>query len=301
MVESCPLPNPVLEKYLRVDYSKQTGTRDDEWPPSFNIEYVNLVLVPQEKMPLVKAGAEEKILFHILGNITCITGQRLGLSDILAFDSDRVTVINGGPGAGKTTLATKLRKEWACRQLFTGFRLTLYVPLREPIARLSENIDDLLNYFGEKCNKADRELVKSNGGAGVLFILDGWDELRLSCRGEQQFFPKLISGRTLPGSKAVVLSRPGASIDILRHADQVIEVLGFTKEQVNHYIQMDFAADREGATQLIDDLEKYPNIASACYVPINLAIVCYVYKALDFNLPLTITEVYQWFIIHTVK
>ena len=295
-----PLPEPLLEKYLRAYYSKGSESQKDDWPPSFHIEYVNLVLVQQKKMPLAKARAKKAISLSVHGQIEHISGQRVGLNDILTSDDDRVTIVNGGPGAGKTTLAKKLRKEWAGQQLLTKFRLTLYIPLREPIVRLSENVNDILNYFGERCNEADRELIKSEEGAGVLFILDGWDELRLSCRGEQQFFPRLISGNIMPGSKVMVLSRPGASIDILRHADQVIEVLGFTRDQVKKYIHMYFADEDEGASKLISDLERYPNVASTCYVPINLAIVCHVYHALDFNLPLTITEVYQWFIIHTV-
>ena len=298
--KKAPLPEPMLEKYLRTYYCRGSKSQKDDWPPSFHIEYVNLVLVQQKKMPLAKARAKKTINLSIHGQIQHITGRRLSLNDILALEHDRVAIVNGGPGAGKTTLAKKLRKEWAARQLLTTFHLLLYVPLREPVIRLSENIDDLLNYFGEKCNVTDRDLVKSGEGAGVLFILDGWDELRLSCRGERQFFPRLISGVTMPGSKVIIMSRPGASADILHHADQIIEVLGFTNEQVNKYIHVYFADEDEGAIKLITDLECYPNVASACYVPINLAIVCHVFHALDFNLPLTITEVYQWFIIHTV-
>ena len=301
IVKEAPLPDPKLEKYLRVCYAKGSETRKDDWPPTLHNEYVNLVLIPQKKMPLAKFRAEEKIKLSVHGDIKRIAGQRLGLKDILTSESDRVTIVNGGPGTGKTTLAKKLRREWANRQLFSDTRLTLYVPLREPMARLSENIDDLLGHFGEHCNEGDRALVKANEGEGVLFILDGWDELRLSCKGEQQFFPRLISGQILPGSKVIVLSRPGASVDILCHADQVVEVLGFTKEQVKDYIQNYYCEDNtDGATKLISDLENYPNIASTCYVPINLAIVCHVYNALDFNLPPTLTEVYQWFVIHTI-
>ena len=281
-------------------YAKGSEARKDDWPPTFHNEYVNLVLIPQSKMPLAKSQVEEKIKLSVHGDIKRVAGQRLGLNDILTSESDRVTIVNGGPGAGKTTLAKKLRREWANRQLFSDTRLTLYVPLREPMARLSENIDDLLGHFGEHCNEGDRALVKANEGEGVLFILDGWDELRLSCRGEKQFFPRLISGQILPGSKVIVLSRPGASVDILCHADQVVEVLGFTREQVKDYIQSYYCTDKDGATKLISDLENYPNVASTCYVPINLAIVCHVYNALDFNLPPTLTEVYQWFVIHTV-
>ena len=255
----------------------------------------------QKRKTLAKSRADKVIKFTTQGQIECIDGNRLSLKDVMTSDTARVTIINGAPGVGKTTLVKKLQKEWATGTLLTEFHLTHYIPLREPAARLSESIDDLLNYFGEKCNEVDRELIISKEGVGVLFILNGWDELRQSCRGKQQLFPKLISGSIFPGCNVIITSRPGASVDIFQRANQMIEVLGFTKDQVKEYIHAYFDEEEdEGAPKLISDLDSYTSIASTCYVPINLAIVCYVYNALDYNLPPTLTEVFQWFIIHTV-
>lgn len=270
----------------------------DEWPPSFNIEYINLILIQQNKIPGHKSKVKCDIELANKGQIEKIDERKLYLKNIMAFDG-RVCVINGAPGVGKTRLVLKLCKDWAAGQLLTNFHLVLYVALREPIARLSENIDELLNYFGNNCNEGDRELIKKEQGKGVLFILDGWDELRPSCRGESQFFPKLIKGSFLPGCSVIVTSRPGASRNIRCHAHRIVEVLGFGKKQVEEYIQACFTCD--GTSKLINDLQKYPNIASTCYVAINLAIVCYVYHALGYSLPETLTEVYKWFIIHTVQ
>ena len=250
-------------------------------------------------MPPIRAYAEEKIKLIAQGDIEQIDGRRLALGDIMT-SGKKVVLINGAPGVGKTRLAFQLRREWANRQLLTSFHLVLYIPLRDPNTRLSESIDELLNYFNENCNDSDRKLIKKDQGRGVLFILDGWDELRLSCREEHQLFPRLISGHILPGCCVIVTSRPGSSFDIACHADQVIEILGFTQTQVKEYIQSYFCEDEQGALKLVDDLESYPNIASTCYIAINLAIVCYVYHVLGFKLPQTLTEVYQWFIIHTI-
>ena len=257
------------------------------------------MLVKQKKMPPTRIHAEKSIKLITQGDIEHIDGQRLALSDII-ISSQRVVLINGAPGVGKTRLAIQLRRNWANKQLLNNFRLVLYIPLRDPIARLSENIDELLNYFEENCNDSDRKQIRKDHGKGALFILDGWDELRPSCREENRFFPKLIRGQTLPECCIIVTSRPGSSIDIASHADQIIEVLGFTQNEVKEYIKAFFSEDEKEALKLIDDLETYPNVASTCYIAINLAIVCYVYHALDMKLPQTLTEVYQWFIIHSV-
>jgi hypothetical protein len=293
-------PEPILEKYLRAFYCKGSQHQKDEWPPSFNIEYINLVLIQQSLMPRQESQARESIKLAAKGQIEAIGGHKLGLENIMTLNQ-RVCLVIGAPGVGKTRLALKLCKDWGSGTLLGNFQLLLYVPLREPIARLSENIDELMNYFGDGCNESDREMIKKDLGSGVLFILDGWDELKLSCRGEFQFFPKLIRGKILPNCSIIVTSRPGATEDIRHHAGEVIDVLGFGEKQVNEYIRAYFAGDvNDGASKLISDLQEYPNVASTCYMAINLAIVCHVYHACGSNLPKTLTEVYEWFIIHTV-
>lgn len=297
------MPEPELEKYLRIYYLRGPQYEKNEWPPSFNVKYIHLVMIQRSAMPWHKSKAKSNIGLVAKGQMERIQGKRLHLRDIMAF-SGRVCVINGAPGVGKTTLALKLRRDWANRELLNNFHLVLSIPLREPIAKLSETVDELFDYFGKNCNEGDKELIKREHGKGVLFILDGWDELRLSCRGENQFFPKLVSGTILPGCSIIVTSRPGASRDIHCFADQIVEILGFGKKQVDDYIEAyfskDVCGDSEGASMLTNDLQKYPNVASTCYVAINLAIICYVYHALGFRLPQTLTEIYKWFIIHTV-
>lgn len=48
-------------------------------------------------------------------------------------------------------------------------------------------------------------------GKGVLFILDGWDELPAKCKGEYSFFQKLIRGDHLKECSIIITSRPSAT------------------------------------------------------------------------------------------
>lgn len=293
---------PMLEKYLRSFYSHQISHTKEEWPPTFNVEYINLVLVQQRSLPAPKREAKEMITFTTKGHIHQVRGSRLSLEDIVSYEANRkVVIITGAPGVGKTTLAHKLAREWAQDNFLTEFWMLLYIPLREPIVRLAESLDALLKYYGESCNESDIEKIKQRQGNGVLLILDGWDELRQSCRDYDRFFPKLIRGEIprLTECSVVVTSRPGAIESIRRHANRLIEILGFTEDQVKQYIHSYFK-EEDVSSKLLRDLEDYPNVASTCYIAVNLAIVCYVYYASSFSLPPTLTEVYESFVLHTL-
>ena len=184
------------------------------------------------------------------------------------------------------------------------FLLVMCFPLWEPLVRISESLEDLFSYFGDNCSGEDKKYIKGTQGSKVLLILDGWDELRLSCRGEDMFFPRLLKGEILPNCSIVVTSRSGPTHLIKHYAPhpRLIEVLGFTQEQIKHYITAYFKQEGspEAGEKLLKDLERYPNVANACYIAINLTIVCYVYCVSDYNLPPTLTEVYEAFVVHAV-
>ena len=291
----------MLEKRLRSLYhnsSQLSGTIT--WPPTLEVEYINLELVLQDRI-IISERQKRIAKLSTQGEICGALKQSrpLALEDIFNYACPRkVIIIEGAPGIGKTTLAHKLCQEWANKKLLTNFSIVLYIPLRDRLVRLAESVEELLKYF-EDCSP---KLIKQNQGNGVLFILDGWDELPGSCRVSDSFFPKLIQGRVLSGCSILITSRPSAvDYDTRYHANRLIEILGFTPDQVMQYIQSYFKEYKGVAEKLTDDLHAYPNVASACYVAINLTILCYVYLESGFKLPLTLTKVYEQFIIHAIK
>ena len=100
-----------------------------------------------------------------------------------------------------------------------------------------------------------RELATSDK-FHALIILEGYDELPDNQRNSfSSIFNKLISGELLPFATILVTSRPWATGDIRRnyegHIYQHIEVLGFTKRQINEYIKKNVPAYQ------VNDLNSY--------------------------------------------
>ena len=275
---------------------------------SVQMEYINLSLITRRKKFNTLTAMQSGVEFTKQGNVQHILeqSQPIALENILQYDANKkVVLIEGAPGVGKTTLTTKLCTEWAKRKLLKEYPLVMCFPLREPLVRVAESLQELLDFFGDNYSEEDLVYIKDTQGKNVLIILDGWDELRPSCRGEDMFFPKLVRGEILPGCSIIITSRFGPQTELIKHFapnPRFIEILGFTKEQIYNFIEAYFKQEDtpKAAEKLLEDLESYPNVANACYIAINLTIVCYVYCAGDYQLPSTLTEVYEAFVIHAI-
>ena len=85
-----------------------------------------------------------------------------------------------------------------------------------------------------------------------------------------------------------------------RRINRYVEVLGFSSGQIEKCIQQNLS-DTNQAERLIQMLKERLDIVSLCYIPLNCRIVLFVYKYLNFKLPETLTELYETFILHTIK
>ena len=112
----------------------------------------------------------------------------------------------------------------------------------------------------------------------------------------------LFKGKILRQCSAVVSSRPYASdrLQRMRAVTHHIEVLGFNEEQIIACIETAIP-DEQKASGLIQQLESREELLSLCYIPLNCAILIYVYTEEGYTVPRTISELFNLFISNTLQ
>ena len=115
-------------------------------------------------------------------------------------DERKVVLIEGGPGSGKSTLAMHILQRISSGSLFTEFQVPILIQLRDPAIQEAECIADLLPGRDKVMLQQAEEKICSTDGEGVMFILDGWDELSPNLQ-TKSMFRDLIQPTSKPSCK----------------------------------------------------------------------------------------------------
>ena len=288
-----------MSKYrqqLKSKYKKLSLSSHEELLECKSSRYVNLVLTKFDKK--LKREREELVSGQL--NDIMMSSSRLSstdapltLADVLNVEEEenKVILIEGAPGMGKSTLAIKICKCWADGELLEEYDAVILLPLRDPEIQVASNISDLLLVE----NKNERELlydeITASEGDRVCFLLEGYDELP-DVKRKTPVFAKLRE--KLPQCTLMYTSRPEACNQLRSVASHRIEIRGFKEEQVDEYINNAFENIEDGkeqAVKLTAQVKSNPSIRSILNVPINVAIICHLFL-LTSTLPNTLTKLY---------
>ena len=296
---------------IMIDQYKHQPIILADWPPRVGQDFFGrLALLEAKDKDILSQKTLLQKQWHMLrgeiDQIPCTTNDKqIDIQDILkpnnSGQSLRV-VIDGPPGIGKTTLCRKLLNMWANGKLTHGcFELALYCPLRNETVAQARTLEDLSVYESPKVSKVV-EWMKAREGEGLLIIFDGWDELSTDLR--QSSLPsRIIRKHTLAKCTVIVTSRSYASSSLLEISsiDRHIEVLGFFENEIKEVIKGTLDEKHHLAKRLIKDLELRSDVLSLCYVPLVCSLVILVYCKSDGKLPITHTELYENFILQTIR
>ena len=297
------MPVQQYASYLKSVYTREKLQGYDKWPQVKSKKYINLALI--EKEEITKPEADQFMRATIHGNIDDIKKSKRAMdigqiAQLPDGSQPKCILVEGAPGVGKSTFAWKLCRKWGKGKLLQQYQLVVLLRLRDESVRAAKNISDLFQYHDYQIQQAAVEEIQRTGGKGVLLLFEGYEQLPEELRTKNSIFPDVITGRELPEATVLITSRPWASEFIhrecKRYISQHIEILGFTKANIQSYLESTIPND----PSLLADLKKYiscyPHINSMMYIPLNSAIVVEVYRNSrkdETLVPKTMTELYS--------
>ena len=282
---------------------------EDEWPPHQPSSIVNLALIHYNKrrteQELIEISKRCKEGASLVDNLT--TSDSNVTTDInkifKAKDDSRAPkriLIEGAPGIGKTVLAREIAYQWANGKILKEYKLFFLLYLRDPKLHEVKSINQILELFTSQITPDLLRYVNKSRGENVAFVFDGFDECPSALR-KKSFIIDLIkgmdTGKMFYNSTVIVTSRPIATLFLHSIVDRRIEILGFPKKERDKYISLSLSdsQDKEGFYKY---LKQHPIIDNLCFIPLHLAILIYLFQ--QCNLPRTLTEMNESFIINTI-
>ena len=291
-----------VDKYktiLTEKYGEEPEVKADTWPVVEQNTFINLAVLSSQDVNVACTFTRHSIRGDVddiyLDKST--TDYRSSFSSIK--EGDRI-LVEGRPGSGKTTLVHRISQDWARGKLkWKCVRLLFLVHLRgfrsNPLVTLKDIISQYFN-----CD-TDLDVMwryaEKRKGLGYCFILDGLDEYQPHVK--DTFIYDLIKKKVLQKAVVIVSSRPAAVAEYRKLASKRIEVIGFFKEQILEYIQSYKFSSQCNCSSLISYLSEHSNVHHMCYLPIQSAMVCFLYDE-DKGLPNTETQIYMEFAKHAI-
>lgn len=222
---------------------------------------------------------------------------------------EKRVVIFGRAGFGKSTLCQHIAYQWAVGKLWPQFKAIFWVKLRyltkefirKPTDRNYQAYDLLAgkDLKHEGCDLEDYStlLNKQHFRKNTLVLLDGDDEL--SIEAEQGSLCVAFNELKSLFPYILITSRSQNVSFSVKNNKTLVETMGFDEKSIDKYITEFFADPQKKFAKTEENLRAYlkiPLVQSLVHMPLNLAILCKLFKERgnfekqDF---LTVTSLYE--------
>jgi len=287
-----------LKKCLLEKYKIQKEMPKDSWPPVGTSLFINLALVCDKNISRmydysVRGDMDDILKQKELQHYTNLFGE---------FKEGALVLVEGRPGSGKTTLTHKLAWDWGKGpRMLKGAKYVFLVSLRmlSKYGKETSLSDALEVFYNSEHLAMIVKKLENSYGEGACFILDGLDEYHNNSDANK--ITELMQKKYLHRAMVIVASRPSGSAK-LRRTNKVterIEVLGFSRQQISRYIST-YTFTQSKGSELETTLESYTNVLHMCYLPVHVAMICYIYDLCK-EIPNTETKIYEYFTLLTIK
>ena len=310
-----PHPDPLITSYalfLKKRYTSISHNHTSQhWTHLPRCEFIQLAMIKEEEVR--RGGPEEEIVrLAQQGKIETIIGRKESINLHNLFlppqplvvlpppQPDRVFVIEGAPGGGKSTLALHICHQWAQDAPWLArFDVVVLAYLRDEAIQNASTLADILPARNPEISQSAAARLQDTDGENVLIVLDGWDEFPSNLMSNSLVSTIIHEPHKLSLHRSTVLitSRPIASGNLLTITDRRVEILGFTQHQIREYIEKALDGNSTHIQTLVQHLEENPVIEGYCYIPLHSAILVHIFMTMKGALPTTLHELFCDFVL----
>ncbi|KAK9955879.1 hypothetical protein ABG768_015724, partial [Culter alburnus] len=200
-------------------------------------------------------------------------------------------ILQGNSGNGKSFTVQKIMMDWASGDLYKErFDVVFHLKCKE-INRIC-GIKSLVEILSCSCSLTSDQIsqVLQHSPEKMLFIIDGFDELRLTQdindmsphtdllqkAPAEVILCDLLRGRILPESFLLVTSRSTATdtlSKLLKGPQRFSEIMGFSEKGVEEYFQK-FFKNEELFGKAYTLVKENETLTTACSIPVVCWIIC---------------------------